>query len=86
MLQWTQLRRVRKVVRRLRGTAKENGRRGRRRHRRAFQVHLAGYRKLFLVSADGGQQARFGRIGFVAIEPLRAWRPRDLFPIHHLSG
>jgi len=27
MLQWTQLRRVRKVVRRLRGTAKENGRR-----------------------------------------------------------
>jgi hypothetical protein len=54
---------------------KENGRRGGRHHRRAFQVHLADHRKLFLVSPDGGQQARFPRIGFVAIEPVRVRRP-----------
>lgn len=48
----TQLRRFRQIVRRLRSATKKNGRRRRRHHRCAVQVYPAGFRKLFLVSAD----------------------------------
>ena len=43
---------LKQIVRRLRSAIKKNGRRRRRHHRRAVQVYPAGFRKLFLVSAD----------------------------------